>query len=101
MAVLNLYGLGGAGSNIVSHFVKYAGEKTDGYAEVNTFFVDTSKSNLSDQIPMDRVYLVDGLDGSGKKRDSNYAALSERSKEILQQFKPADVNIVVHSGAGG
>lgn len=98
---INLYGIGGAGSNVVSHFTKYAGEKLVGYAELETYFVDTSRSNLSDKIPSEKVYLVDGLDGSGKKRDSNYTVLAERAKEILQQFKPTDINIIVHSASGG
>ena len=99
--VANIYNCGGAGLNIGNHFVKYNNKKDPGFAEIKTFFIDTSKSNIAPSIPAEQVYLVDGLDGSGKKRDTNYTALSECSKEILHQFKPADVNIVIHSTSGG
>lgn len=101
MSKINLYCCGGASANIGKHFVKYHGRKDAGFSELATFFIDVSRSNLSDQIPDDIVYLVDGLDGSGKRRDSNYAILAERSKEILHRFKPTDLNIVLHSASGG
>lgn len=96
-----LYGAGGAGVNLVSSLVNYNGEKSAGFAKINTFFLDTSSSNLPPNAPEDHVYLVDGLDGSGKKRDSNYQIIAERSKEMLHRFKPGDVNVVVHSCSGG
>lgn len=100
MSTMNVYCAGGASTNIGSSFVKYD-QKTIGFAEMQTFFIDTSRSNLSSAIPNENVYLVDNVDGSGKKRDSNYQVLSESSHEILHQFRPADVNVVVHSGGGG
>lgn len=102
MAKLSLYGLGGAGSNLVSHFVKYKSKESAGFAEIVPYFVDTSKSNkLNPSIPEECIYYVDGLDGSGKKRDSNYEILAEKSKEILHHFKPSDINVLVHSASGG
>ena len=98
---MNLFALGGAGINIAEHFVKYANKQEPGFAEINPVFVDTSRSNLTANIPESMIYLVDGLDGSGKKRDTNYTVLSESSKDILHKFKPADINIVLHSGSGG
>jgi len=98
---LNIYCCGGAGSNIGLNFIKYNNRKDPGFAELQTYFIDASRSNISSVIPDEYVYLVDGLDGSGKRRDSNYASLSECSKEILHTFKPADVNIVLHSASGG
>jgi hypothetical protein len=65
------------------------------------YFIDTSKSNLEDNFPKDQIYLVDGLDGSGKKRDSNYDTLSECSKDILLKFKPENINVIIHSASGG
>lgn len=96
-----LYGCGGAGINLVSSLVSYNGEKTDGFAKIHTFFLDTSTSNLPTNTPEDHVYVIDGLDGSGKKRDSNYQIISERSKEMLHRFKPGVINVVVHSASGG
>jgi len=101
MAVMNIYFAGGLGLNLGSHFVKYNKKKEQGFAEMVTYFIDTSKSNIAPGIPSEQIYLVDGLDGAGKKRDTNYTELSECSKEILHQFKPGNVNVVVHSASGG
>ena len=92
---MKIYACGGAATNLASHFVKYIGKQEPGFAELDVVFIDTSKSNINSSIPNDKIYLVDGLDGSGKKRDSNYAVLSERGKEILHMHKPEDVNIVL------
>ena len=101
MSKVNLYCAGGASANIGKHFVKYRGKKDAGFSELSTFFIDSSRSNLDEHIPDDAIYLVDGLDGSGKRRDSNYPILAEKAKEILHKFKPADLNIVLHSAGGG
>lgn len=101
MNTLNIYGAGGCGINLASNFVKYKQQDSEGFAKINPVFLDTSHSNLKPGIDQDSVYIFDGLDGSGKKRDSNYNTISERSKELLHRFKPADVNVVVHSASGG
>lgn len=101
MSGIKLFCCGGAATNVGSHFVKYNNEKSPGFAKIETVFIDTSRSNLGSDIPQESIYLVDGVDGSGKKRISNYAAIAECSKEILHQFKPAGVNIVMHSLSGG
>lgn len=101
MSTLNLYCMGGCGVNIGLNFLKYAGRSDPGFAEINPYFIDASRSNVGKDIPDDMMYLVDGLDGSGKRRDSNYAALSECSREILHKFKPSDINVVLHGTGGG
>ncbi len=101
MAKMKLYLAGGAGINVGSHFVKYKGKSDPGYSDIDCVFIDTSKSNISPSIPKEQTYIVSDLDGSGKLRNSNYEALSECSKEILHQHKPADVNVIVHSASGG
>lgn len=101
MATVSIYGAGGAGIKIASLLANRDGEKEQGFAVISTFFLDTSDSDLPDKIQDDHVYLIDGLDGSGKDRKANYKIISERSNEMLHRFKPGDVNIVVHSGSGG
>lgn len=101
MAKINLYGCGGAGINIASRFLPYLDKKDFGFSEFSLCFIDTSSSNISKDIPKENIYLVEGLDGSGKKRDSNYKAISERSKEIIQKFKPGEINVIIHSASGG
>lgn len=98
---LKLYSLGGAGCNIGAKFTKFTGKNTHGFAQIDTVFVDTSRSNLGPNVPTESVYLVDGLDGSGKLRASNYNAINECVNEILHQFKPGDINVVISSASGG
>ena len=98
---INVYGCGGCGINIVSTFLRHNGKKEFGFAEFKTFFLDTSRANHVAENDAATTYLIEGLDGSGKKRDSNYRIISEKAKEMLHRFKPGDINIVVHSASGG
>lgn len=98
---LKLFAAGGAGCNVASQMLKYANKQNHGFAEIDVVFIDTSKSNIDSNIPEAQTYLVDGLDGSGKLRASNYQALNECSKEILHMFKPGDVNVILSSASGG
>lgn len=63
--------------------------------------MDTSYSNIDHNLVNDNFYILENLDGSGKLRASNYNSLLESSKEILHQYKPSDINIVLHSASGG
>ena len=97
-----IYACGGCGINLGSVFLRYEGQEDSGFAQINSYFIDTSKSNIiHSKVPEDKLYLVDGLDGSGKRRETNYQALAENSKRIIHQFKPGDINIVLHSASGG
>lgn len=97
---MKIYAAGGCGINIVSKVQKSL-KKEPGTVETSTVYIDTSRSNISPNIQANSIYLLEGLDGSGKKRDSNYNAINEVSKDILLQHKPADINVVVHSASGG
>lgn len=101
MNKISIYGCGGCGVNLAANFLKHTGKKEAGFADIQTFFLDTSGSNLLSKEPEDHVYIIEGLDGSGKKRDSNYRIISERSNEMLHRFKPGDINVVIHSASGG
>ena len=101
MAKMTLFACGGCGVNIASRFIEFAGKKQPGFAEIQPFFLDTSDSNMPANADKEHIYAIDGLDGSGKKRDENAAIIAERSKEMLHHFKPSDVNIVIHSASGG
>lgn len=112
MSIVNIYAVGGTGINIGSAFLPYVGKAVDpvrGLAEVRTFFIDTSKSNLvGKDIPDNFIYIFDDegklLDGNGKERKSkNYDVIKDSSKmnSILHQFSPGDLNIVLHSSTGG
>lgn len=108
MGTINVYAVGGTGGNIASKIADLHDEKNVGFAELKTYFVDTSRSNLNKSIPDNRVYIYKDqngrlLDGNGKLRNSNYDIISEPSniKQILHQFKPTDLNILLHSAGGG
>lgn len=102
-ATIRLYALGGAGVNSAINF--YGAKATKGFAEIKTCFVDTSVSNMRDMIGTtisdEDVYLLDGVDGSGKQRSANYQEFLTHVKPILHKFKPEDFNIVVSSASGG
>ena len=104
MNTLNIYAAGGAGINIVSQLMRHVNRPSDGFAQFKPVFLDTSVSNFKranlDQDD-ERVYLIEDVDGSGKKRDSNVSVIAERSKEILHRYKPGDINMILHSASGG
>lgn len=98
---VRLYSCGGAGINIGSKVEQMVRGDDNVYADLDSIYIDTSKANLHSNIPADRLYLVDGKDGSGGDRAENYEELAPRAREILNTFKPADLNIVLSSGGGG
>lgn len=98
---VTLYGVGGTGVNIAKLFESVRGKESLGNANLTPVYVDTSRSNLSDNVKDEYCYLVDGTDGSGKRRRENADEISQRAKDILQKHKPGNLSIVVGSGAGG
>lgn len=100
---INLYCAGGAGVNIGTHFAKFNGQKEPGFAEIVPYFIDTSKSNITSAVPANQMYLYEDVDGGGKERSSVYEIIADPAviNDILYQFKPADLNIVLHSASGG
>ena len=96
-----VYGLGGGGTNIAYKFERMRGGPDAGFTELDVTYADTSRSNMRSDIPAKSVYLVDGVDGSGSVRSENHHEIHGRIKDILQQFKPADLNIVISTAAGG
>jgi hypothetical protein len=95
-----IYACGGAAINIVAG-LKNTTVNRDLVSDFEVVLVDTSRSNLSAHSREAECYLVEGLDGSGKVRSENSGAIAERVKDILQQHKPGDLNIILSSGAGG
>lgn len=96
---LRLYGCGGLGINIASH---YANKRVGpNYAENLLGFIDTSRSNLPDEYNEDDVFILKNTDGSGKIRRENHKEIAEVIRQILQQIEPGDFNIVAFSASGG
>lgn len=99
--IAKIYACGGAGTNVALGLEKYQGIETGGLCTLDINYIDTSRSNLRDGIDGSRVYVLDGKDGAGKKRDTHYNAIYERRNEILLDHKPGDINIILHSCSGG
>jgi hypothetical protein len=98
---LRLYGCGGTGINLTSHF--HAGREEVGCATVAPVYVDTSRSNLAKSgiTTDDRCFILKDTDGSGKVRRDNHDSISKNIKQMLQQHAPGDFNVVVFSASGG
>ena len=93
-----IYAVGGCGINIGRQAAAVSNE----FSEHDVFFVDTSESNLRKPgINRDKVFLFEGIDGSGKVRAENHKAIGKSVLKILEQFKPGKFNIIVNSASGG
>lgn len=98
---IRLYAAGGCGVNIGTLLEKHRDQDEIAFGKIDIVYIDTSKSNIKSNIDKDHCYLIDGLDGSGKLRSENHLEINDRIRAILQHFKPADLNIVISSAAGG
>lgn len=105
---LNIYACGGTGINIATRLAHHHNQQNPGFADIQTYFIDTSRSNLSKDIPDERVYIFKDqmgktLDGNGKFRRANNDVISDASnmEAILHQFPIGDFNIVIGSASGG
>lgn len=101
MNEVNIYACGGAGCNQALPFIRFIGKEETGFAKINPYFIDTSRSNLDPSVPADNIWLYDGVDGAGKDRAEHVAIISENKLAVLKTFKPGSLNIVLHSTAGG
>ena len=98
---IKVYACGGCGINVGSHFETFRGKQEDGYATIDVTYIDTSKSNMTSDVMRDNAYIYEGVDGSGKIRGENNEQIAECIPEILQQYKPQDLSIVISSASGG
>jgi hypothetical protein len=98
---VKLYACGGGGTNIGYLFEKYRETDAVGFAQIEVVYIDTSRSNLHEDISAKHVYLLDGTDGSGSIRAENAQPIAERIRDVLQKHPPADLNIVLSTAAGG
>lgn len=99
---VRLYAAGGCGVNIGVHLEEFRNRNETAFAALDIVYVDTSRSNMrGSSIDQKDCYLLDGLDGSGKVRSENHEEISRHIRMILSKFEPAELNIVLHSAAGG
>lgn len=91
---VNVYACGGAGTNIAKQIKNL---------DINTFYIDTSLSNLRG-VSEQHTFVMDDIDGAGKDRSKTYNHIKANRIEdkILIKFKPSNsMNVVLHSLSGG
>ena len=98
---MRIYGAGGFGINIGSYFEPASGTIEPGHSAPHPVYVDTSRSNLHEDINPAHLFIMEDVDGSGKVRKENHEEISKNIKSLLQAHKPLDMNVVVFSASGG
>ncbi len=98
---IRVFACGGAGVNIAHTLEAYRTAQDASVAAIETIYVDTSRSNAHSDVAAEHVYHLEGLDGSGKIRKENHQEIAKRTRDILQKHAAGDLNIVIHSAAGG
>ena len=99
---ITCYCTGGTGASIAQTIAE-AGKRYDmqGVGEISVVIIDTSESNLLRGTKPENVYLLKGIDGSGKRRVENHIAITQASLDILEKHQPGDLSIVIGSLSGG
>ena len=99
--VISIYACGGAGINIATQALKIPSGAT-GFPDIEITLVDTSDSNIDKESIKDKnIYLIPGLDGSGKDRRFGYENAAPHIVPILRNYKPKDFSIIIFSLSGG
>ncbi len=99
---LRIYGAGGAGINIVGSWNADAGTiPGPGTAQIELAYIDTSRSNLPVGVDPKLVFVLEGVDGSGKVRAENHVEIGRNIRNVIQQHEAGDLNVVVFSASGG
>jgi hypothetical protein len=101
-----VYCCGGTGVNIGKEIVKLSqtrlhAEDQTPYAEIEVINIDTSESDLRRHTNRENTYLFRDMDGSGSDRSMNADEIRDTIPEILNKFRPGDLNIVLNSCGGG
>jgi len=92
---VKLIGCGGGGINLVNKLSKFV--KDD-----QVLLIDTSTSNIDNNAKKFQFLKIDGFDGSGKFRATNYNEISKFiSNQLFEIDELADINIILFSLSGG
>lgn len=99
---VRIYACGGCGVNIGSRLEKYRNASDPTLAKIEVSYIDTSRSNLKHlQVADDCTFLFPVIDGSGGIRRENAKEVAVKIEDILEQYEPQALNIVIHSASGG
>ena len=100
---LRFYACGGTAGNLLQAHTKILSIHKDAHAEELYTYVDTGTANL-EGVESSQVFVVEGAggkQGSGKDRSRNAKLIKEALPNIMLKHKPADINVVIFSSAGG
>ncbi len=98
---ISVYACGGTGINLATKVLACHSSVT-GFPDTEINLIDTSESNLDKERSKGKgIYLIPGLDGSGKNRKFGHENAVPHVNKILVQFKPKDFSIVIFSTSGG
>lgn len=97
---VTIYGAGGAGIDILTKLMR---TDLSEMATVREAYVDGSRSNVSERtvVDQDKWYFLEGVDGAGKIRKTNYDVTDRSISDILLKLKPSELNILIFSASGG
>ena len=99
---ISIYACGGTGTAVASRFEASRNkDPVAGFAKITPYYVDTSMSDISDELARDFLYVFPEIDGSGKLRKENNEVIKSEINTILHKFRPSDLNIIVSSASGG
>ena len=97
-----VFACGGTGVNIGNMLERQDTTADAKAAAIEVCYIDTSEANVRDyDIKPEQMYIFEGIDGSGSDRTKNSDAISDASKDVLQNFSTGDLHIVIHSMGGG
>ena len=105
--IITLYACGGTGINITDMLKSTESGTLEGYAELRIVYIDTSDSNCNSKTT--NFYQIKDIEssnkavasGAGKKRGFKVDSISDAIPDIVTQYPPTDLNIVLHSTGGG
>lgn len=97
---VRLYACGGAGVNVSKTMEGFRDSNVKGFSSLDIVYIDTSGSDF-DSVEEKNIYRFKEKDGSGALRKESFHVISKYAKEILQEYPPLDLNIVISSASGG
>lgn len=100
-SVTAIYACGGGGIDLTADLTPYV--DVPGVSDTVIYRIDTSDSNVADKpgILPSTLHLIEGADGSGLQRSTNYKPVRATADQILAKFKPQKTNIFVFTLSGG
>lgn len=102
MGKVNVFGCGGTGCKIAAKFQAANGKANKSEsAEISTFYLDTSRSDLPKGVDTHNCLILSDADGSGKIRGHNVDAIRGKIRQAPEVFGTGDLNIIVGSLVGG